>query len=403
LSKKKIAVIGRGTAGSLGLVHFAKHLPECEIDWYFDPKTPPQAVGEGSTLVLPKNLFESMAFTYQDLRKIKGTMKTGIYKENWGPDSEPFFHDFPPPQSGIHFNAIELQNYILEHAKTLLNKRVTMIPEAVDYENVDADFVFNATGAPKQLEKFYSSKYIPVNAAYVTQCYWDVPRFDYTLTIAGKYGWIFGIPLQNRCSIGYMYNSGINTEEEVAEDVKEIFEKYNLVPSKDTNSLKFNNYFRKENYENNGRLVHSGNSSFFLEPLEATSIGLMDKIQRSAWDLWTGEKRIEEAHFKYLNEINQIEFVIMMHYAAGSRFKTDFWEFAQERGIKKLESMGSDSEAQRIYQLTKGYKTMYEGEKVMGDVKEFGSWWTGSFIQNIHGLGLSDTMARIFEGRANKS
>jgi hypothetical protein len=192
-----------------------------------------------------------------------------------------------------------------------------------------------------------------------------------------------------------MYNSDINTKEEIAEDVKKIFEEYNLNPSETTASLKFKNYYKKNNYENNGRLIHSGNSSFFLEPLEATSIGVMDDIQRSAFDIWSGNKGAEYSNLEYLEQLGQIEFMIMMHYAAGSPFKTDFWEYAQERGIKKMENNKGDSKMQSIYRSIKDIPTMNLARN-LPTYSQYGQWWPGSFIQNIKGLGLTQTMDKLF-------
>ena len=391
MKKKRIAVIGRGTAGSQAVAHFSRFFPNEKIVWYYDPNKPVQSVGEGSTIALPRNLFNNINFFHRNLKDIDGTFKTGIYKENWGTENKSFFHDFPPAELGYHFNAVKLQDYVQEYVKD----KVSIIEKAVDYNNVDADYVFNASGAPDSFDDFYTSEYIPVNSAYITQCYWDYPRFDYTLTIASKYGWIFGIPLQNRCSIGYMYNSDINTKEEIAEDVKKIFEEYNLNPSETTASLKFKNYYKKNNYENNGRLIHSGNSSFFLEPLEATSIGVMDDIQRSAFDIWSGNKGAEYSNLEYLEQLGQIEFMIMMHYAAGSPFKTDFWEYAQERGIKKMENNKGDSKMQSIYRSIKDIPTINLARN-LPTYSQYGQWWPGSFIQNIKGLGLTQTMDKLF-------
>jgi hypothetical protein len=393
MTKKRIAVVGKGTAGSQAVAHFARFFPDEEIVWYFDSQKPTQSVGEGSTLQLPINLFRNINFSHEDLKKIDGTFKTGVYKKNWGMDGKAFVHDFSPPSVAYHFNAVKLQDYIYD----FLKNRVRVIDQAVDYKNVDASHIFNASGVPKNFESFNVSEYIPVNSVYITQCYWDAPRFDYSLTIAAKYGWVFGIPLQNRCSIGYLYNDNINSEKEIAEDVKEIFKEYNLEPSTTTASLNFKNYYKKINYENNGRLVHSGNSSFFLEPLEATSIGTMDQIQRSALDVWSGSKTASEANSQYLQQMHEIEFVIMMHYAAGSSYKTDFWDYAQERGIKKIENSKNDKRMQALYSSIKDMPTKNLATEIYkSSDQEYGLWWPGSFIQNIDKLGLKNIMNRFF-------
>jgi tryptophan halogenase len=392
MPKKRIAVVGKGTAGSQAIIHFARFFPDADITWYFDPKTPVQSVGEGSTLALPNNLFNNIGFTNEDLKKVSGTFKGGIYKENWGKAGNSFMHSFPPPSVGYHFNAVELQDYIYD----IMKSRVKIFEGNVNYRDLTEDFIFNASGKRDMPQDFHESEYIPVNAAYITQCYWEYPRFDYTLTIAGKYGWVFGIPLQNRCSIGYIYNKNINTEQEVMEDVKWIFEKYNLTPSTTTNSLTFNNYFRKENYQQKGSWVHSGNASFFLEPLEATSVYTMDTIQRAAVDVWSGRKSSILANQEYTTTMRQIELMIMMHYASGSKFDTEFWSFAQERGIKRLEQASKDEHLKEICRSIKNIKSMNFAPRIES-IRDYGSWWAGSFFQNINGLGLNKTMNDLFK------
>jgi hypothetical protein len=393
MKKEKIAVIGKGTAGSQAVIHFARFFPNFEIDWYFDPEKPAQSVGEGSTLQLPTNLFNNLGFSHESLKKVNGSLKTGIYKKNWGNENEEFFHDFPPPQVGYHFSATELQKYI-EEKIVETNNIVQIIPKEVDYNNVDATFVFNASGRPSNFDDFHLSEYIPVNSAYVTQCYWPSARFQHTLAIAGKHGWVFGIPLQNRLSIGYMYNNQISSVEDLQDELSEIFQEYSVEPSDKTNSLTFKNYYRKNNYENGGHLIHSGNASFFLEPLEATSIGVMDRIQRAAFDIWTNKKSFSQANDEYLDLLHEIEFIIMMHYAAGSRFKTDFWEFAKDRGIKKIENSKNDYQIKNIYSTIKNIKDFNFANDFV--LPEYGQWWAGSFVQNIAGLGIKDLMDSNF-------
>ena len=108
---KKLAIIGRGTAGSLAAAHFLRHT-DWEIDWYFDNDIKPQAVGEGSNLILPNFLKNCLNFEHHDLSKIDGSFKASIYKEGWG-KGQGFHHTFAPPLLSYHFNANKLQDYIL--------------------------------------------------------------------------------------------------------------------------------------------------------------------------------------------------------------------------------------------------------------------------------------------------
>jgi tryptophan halogenase len=367
---KKIAVIGRGTAGCYAVSHFYRW-SEWEIDWYFDNKIKPQAVGEGSTLDFPRDLYYNMDFNIGDLEGIYGTLKAGIKKTGWGPGHE-FIHAFPGGQSGYHFNAVMLQEWVIKYFQE--RRRVNIIETNVTHDMIDSDYIIDCSGKPENYDDFVMSEYIPVNSVYVTQCFWPGAKFQYTLTIARPHGWVFGIPLLNRCSIGYMYNNNITTLDEVKEDVKQIFEDYGLTPSDQTNAFSFKNYYRKENYQ--GRVAYNGNASFFLEPLEATSINLMNRNHRRAYDLWFNNKFLTQVNDEYLQDVKEIENVIMLHYAVGSVFKSDFWEYAQQRGQLNYLTLQNNTR----------FKSFLAGQEP--EPTSFGTWSRASFKQNLPNLGL---------------
>lgn len=383
---KKLVVVGRGTAGSQAAAHFARWMPNCEIEWHFDPSISPWAVGEGSTLSLPSNLFDNLSFRHEDLKKIDGSFKTGIYKKNWGFSGDEYVHGFTPPSSSYHFNAVKLQNYIFEKLKDKV-KIVEINHESSN--DIDADFVMDCSGRPKNFKKHTESRYIAVNSVYVTQCFWDYAKFDYTLTIARPYGWVFGIPLQNRCSIGYLFNKDINSLDDIKEDVKNIFKEYNLIPSDTTNHFNFNSYMKHENFINN--VAYNGNASFFLEPIEATSIEVMNKINRLTFDLWNNNIDNDSANNKYIEYMKETECIIMIHYFAGSIFKTNFWEFAIERGESCIKNNFKNSKFVEIINFALKQKNEW-GSLPRRDL-DYGGWWIGSFVQNIYGLGIHQKLS----------
>ena len=73
----KIAIIGKGTAGALALNHF-KSYTDFDIDLYYDSSIQEQTVGEGTTLDIPRNLQDTLGVTWEDIRKLNGSVKTGI-------------------------------------------------------------------------------------------------------------------------------------------------------------------------------------------------------------------------------------------------------------------------------------------------------------------------------------
>jgi tryptophan halogenase len=380
---QKISIIGRGTAGCISAAHFLYHT-DCYIDFYYDNNIKPQAVGEGSTLILPTRLHQTINFRHEDLSLIDGSFKYGIKKTGWGLGTE-FTHNFAPPGVGYHFNAIKLQEFILKQISS--NPRIRIIDDHVDHNKIDSEYILDCAGKPNNYDGYTMAESIPVNSVYVTQCYWDYAKFQHTLTLARPHGWVFGIPLQNRCSIGYLYNSNINSLDDIKADVKHIFEDYKLTPSENTNSFSFQNYYKNTNFS--GRTAYNGNSSFFLEPLEATSISFMDTVNRLAYDVWFNGLDQNLANQYYNKHITEIENVIMLHYFSGSQFNTEFWKFAKSKGESNMKHAMNN----------KKFTEMIDASKLnnpkLASVEDYGTWHLNSFCQNLHNLGLYDKFAQL--------
>jgi len=390
----RVAIIGQGTAGVFALSHFSKWTQNFELELYADPNIKPQPVGEGSTLAFPLALEENLNFNYSDVEKIDGSLKYGIKKTGWSTGKE-YVHEFRTPFVSYHFNAGKLQKYVLEK---LQGKFKLIEGNVASYDDIDADYIFDCAGRPKNYDKFTMCDSIAVNAVHVNQCYWDYPRFNYTLTLARPYGWVFGIPLKNRCSIGYMYNNTINTLEEVKEDIKQVFAEYNLTPSQDTNTFNFNSYYRDQNFTD--RVIYSGNNSFFLEPMEATSISTMDWVQRKAFDVWFCGQPCEMANKEFTGFIKEIENMILLHYCNGSVFDTEFWRVSQAKAEEHLS---------KALQHDAALNTLVEKSKpTWNDIKNnpnnnlsmtYGTWQLYSFNQNLTNLGIHKKLEMLRTNR----
>jgi hypothetical protein len=389
LNNKKIAIIGKGTAGSISAIYLKNRLP-LEIDWYFDPSTPEQAVGEGSTLAFPNFLFHNTNFLYSDVEQyLGGTYKNSIRKINYKGSGD-YHHSFSLGNSGLHFNANGFQQF----TQNYLQNQIRIIPKQItSYDQVDATHILDCSGKPTNFENYNQVSGISVNSAHIVQCGWEKPEFNYTLTIARPYGWVFGIPLQGRCSIGYLYNKNINTLEEVKEDIKEVFKQFNLTPSDKTKSFNFANYYKKENFTD--RVTYNGNSSFFLEPLEATSIETMFKVLNSLEGVLLGQITRQEAQLKYLSFIKNTEQMIAMHYFAGSKFKTPFWDYAFNNSLPIVQKMTSNPKFRALFNEI---ESINNGNKFVNTSNEtFGTWGAFSFYQNMHNLGIYNQIKDLIQ------
>lgn len=326
MKKKRVAIIGKGTAGCLTAASLSL-VKNLEISWYFDPIGQTQLVGEGSTLNLPM-LLNKFGLTNEDLNNINYTKKKGVDKQGWY-GSGHFYHDFIGGH-GYHFDAGLLQNLILDK----LQNEITITEGIVSHvDDIDADLIVDCSGTPTFDSKIRILDDIAVNSVILIQCYWGSPEFERTLTIARKYGWVFGIPLQNRMSFGYLFNDKLNNKDEIKEDLLELISQYNLTPEVDIKSINFKSYIREKNFE--GRVAYNGNASFFLEPLEATStqfiIDLAGLCRLRLLDIIPTDEYLNNKYHRFANVHKSI---ILCHYLQGSKYNTEFWSKAQGKAIK---------------------------------------------------------------------
>lgn len=383
MKNRRVAVIGRGTGGCLAAAHMNRWLNEHEVEWYFDPSTPTKAVGEGTNLVLPTVLWETLGFRHIDLYAIDGSFKEGIYKEGWGEAGTKFFHTFSVPNVGYHFNALAFQDYVLDKLKPT----VKIVEGNFTPDMIDADHVIDCSGKPKSFGP-YTFVNVPVNAVYVSHCAWEHPKFQHTLTIARPWGWVFGIPLQNRCAVGYLYNKDISTLDQIKEDVEEVLAAYGLKRTREV-QFTFNSYVAKQNFSD--RVSLNGDKSFFLEPLEATSTGFITFINKNTYDIVTKRTMPSKANALYTQELYEIYVMIMLHYFSGSIYKTEFWDYAKEMAFPVIsEALKTNQKLNALINpvLQPNFKLEDVANPEYKNLGEYGTWWLGSFFENIKGFGI---------------
>jgi hypothetical protein len=389
---KKITVVGRGTVGCLAAAQYLRYT-DWEIDWVYDPSIETAPVGEGTTLTFPRNLSQTLNFDDVDMDKINSTPKLGIWKRNWGKGQE-YVHTFPLGNHGIHFNAIQFQDYVFDKLKD--NSRIKIIESnIIDPDKLDSDHVAVCTGSPRNFDNYTMHDSIPVNSAMVFQCPWELPKFLYTLTFAKKFGWVFGIPLKNRCAIGYIFNDKFCTEEDIRNDVQDILDEFGLKPTVER-KLKFTNYSRRNNFSD--RVFYNGNAGFFLEPLEATSTSTAIYLNRISISLWKiKEINLQKANALYDSSIEEIESMIAMHYFAGSTYDNEFWNYAKKLGREKLEKDFKHNSlfAQAIKQ---SLNCKHFSEDLSVDKKdEIGTWTMRSYVTNINNLQIRDELSKFLK------
>ncbi|NEO32636.1 MAG: tryptophan 7-halogenase [Symploca sp. SIO3C6] len=372
----KIAVIGGGTAGHMAAAHISKHFPQFELYHIYDSKIPSIGVGEGTLPGFPVWLTEITGLDYPDLKELcQITIKYGNCFENWGNKHQQFMHHFYPigDTYAYHISADQivkiLQDYI---SATHIDKKVidlksdgiTVDIAFEDNTSLQADLAIDARGFPKSLnDNHLKLSLIPTNAALIRQCPGYDKRlvnvkmgeqlFQYesaTRAVARPHGWIFVIPLTHRTSYGYIYNSSINSAEEIATDFDEFLSLEGVEFTGKQKKLNFPNFTQQTLFD--GAIFKLGNAASFLEPLEATAIAvtLQQMYSFSHWPLgYLSQQKqrgkLKESNVQVLNRyllknIYKLSLFVGWHYAMGSAFDTEFWRFAKsnfQQGIQKLE------------------------------------------------------------------
>lgn len=149
------------------------------------------------------------------------------------------------------------------------------------------------------------------------------PR-PYTQSIAHKAGWQWRIPLQHRTGNGHVYSSAHISDDEATSILLDTLEG---APIKDPIQLKFTTGVRRKLWNKN--VVSLGLASGFIEPLESTSIHLIQHALVKLTKLFPS-KTIEPSIVDEFNQQMRFDFeairdFIILHYHVNQRSEP-FWQ-----------------------------------------------------------------------------
>jgi tryptophan halogenase len=176
------------------------------------------------------------------------------------------------------------------------------------------------------------SHWLPCDSAIAVQTKLTKSTVPYTRSIAHPFGWQWQIPLQNRMGNGIVFCSKhVSDEEANATLLKNIVGELVNEPR----VIKYRAGTRRKHWHKN--CVAIGLSSGFLEPLESTSIHL---IQQSIIRLMQNlpSKSMEQATLDDFNnkmrfEIDNIRDFIILHYHVTQRTDSSFWRYSKNMDI----------------------------------------------------------------------
>lgn len=174
--------------------------------------------------------------------------------------------------------------------------------------------------------------WLPCDRAVAIACETTAPLIPYTKAIARDAGWQWRIPLQNRVGNGHIYCSQFMSDEEALDTLVKNLEGEAITQP---NFLRFTTGKRKKTWHKN--CVAIGLSAGFLEPLESTSIhliqlGIMKLIE------FFPNKHCEAAKVDEYNRMMSLEFerlrdFLVLHYNATQRNDTPFWDYVRNMDL----------------------------------------------------------------------
>jgi tryptophan halogenase len=226
-------------------------------------------------------------------------------------------------------------------------------------ETMDADLFIDCSGfrgllIEQALGTCYEdwSHYLPANRAVAmpSERIPDLP--GYTRSTARKNGWQWRIALQHRTGNGLVYSSDYASDDEAAATLIE-----NL-PTPAVGEPRFVRFMtgRRKLFWNKN-VVSIGLASGFLEPLESTSIHLIQTAVEKLINLFP-DKSFRQADIDFFNsetgrEYDQVRDLIIFHYHANGRGE-DYWRMCRDLAIP-------DTLKHRI-ELYRGYGRVFRRE-----------------------------------------
>lgn len=252
---------------------------------------------------------------------------------------------------------------------------------AIHLENgirIEADLYIDCTGfqgllIERALHTGYAdwSHWLPCNRAIAVPCEANAPLLPYTRSIARDAGWQWRIPLQHRIGNGYVYCNQFISDDEAEATLLKNLDGRPLVSPK---QLRF--VTGKRNKFWNKNCVAIGLSSGFMEPLESTSIHLIQSSIAKLLEFFPDKDFCQHDIDEYNNQLSfefeKIRDFLILHYKLTSRSDTPFWQFCKDMTIP--ESLSHKIE------LFQSHGRIYREHDEMFTVM--------SWLQVMHGQGL---------------
>ena len=174
--------------------------------------------------------------------------------------------------------------------------------------------------------------WLPCDSAVAVQTESVQPPIPYTRAIAREAGWQWRIPLQHRVGNGVVFSSEHWSDDEA---VERLLGKVQGRVLTEPRVIKFKTGSRRRHWHKN--CVAMGLSSGFIEPLESTSIHLIQRaiirlMQMFPYD-GIRQPDVDEFNNQMRFEIDNVRDFIVLHYHVTEREDTPFWRHCRGMDI----------------------------------------------------------------------
>lgn len=173
------------------------------------------------------------------------------------------------------------------------------------------------------------SEWLVCDSAVAVQSERSGPVASYTLSRAHKAGWQWRIPLQHRAGNGLVYCSRYLSDDEATATLKA---NVNDELLHEPRRFRFTAGRRKLAWNKN--CIAIGLAAGFLEPLESTSIALVEtaieKIRRVFSRPWFSAQAVDEFNDLTAQEYERVRDFIMLHYKLNQRDDSELWRYCRQ-------------------------------------------------------------------------
>lgn len=229
-----------------------------------------------------------------------------------------------------------------------------------DGTRIAADLFIDCSGfrgvlIEQALETGYDdwSEWLPCNRAVAAPCEAKGKALPYTRATARKAGWQWRIPLQHRTGNGHVYWSDYISDDEAVHQLMSTLEGPALAEPK---QLYFKTGRRRKFWNKN--VVSIGLSGGFLEPLESTSIHLIQEGITALIEMFPDEAicdlDVEEYNERMALNFERVRDFLLLHYVATQRDDSPMWRYFRDMTLP--ESL----QAKMTAWLSRGYILKYE-------------------------------------------